>query len=221
MNFSYTVEEVNSLKEFKPELKVLKATKEIQYEFVLENQKKPPEPPKPNNPPEVNVKVTKSWIDETGKALTEGIPKDVSVKLVRKDSNGGRYDLETIKLNAGNNWSYIFSKLPSKGVIDGKDVDFSYTIVEVDIPKGFKANIKTVDSTDGVQYEFILKNQKKPPEPPKPPKPNNPPEPSNPPKPPTPDTGDNDSATLYFLVIMISLISIKCFRIKRNRNRIY
>lgn len=162
---------------------------------------------------DVNVKVTKAWKDEAGKELTKDIPKEVSVKLIRKDSNGGKYDLETIKLNDKNKWTYFFSNLPSKGIIEGNEVDFSYTVEEVNVPKGYKAELKPLKATEGIQYEFLLENQKKPPEPPKP---NNPPEPSNPPKPPTPDTGDNDSGTLYFLVIMISLLAKKMFLDKKT-----
>lgn len=146
---------------------------------------------------EVNVKVTKAWKDEKGQKLTKDIPKEVSVKLIREDSDGGKYDLETIKLNDENNWTHVFKNLPSKGILEDKEVDFSYTIEEVNAPKGYVAEIKTLEATEEAQYEFLLENQKKPPEP------------KNPPEPKAPETGDNDSANiLYVSAIIFSLLII-------------
>lgn len=64
-------------------------------------------------------------------------------------------------------------------------------------PKGYVAELKTLEATEEVQYEFLLENQKKPPEP------------KNPPEPKAPETGDNDSANiLYVSAIIFSLLII-------------
>lgn len=162
---------------------------------------------------DVNVKVAKAWKDEDGQKLTKDVPKEVSVKLIREDSDGGKYDLETIKLNDENKWTHVFENLPSKGILEGKEVDFAYTVEEVNVPKGYEANLKTMEATEEAQYEFLLENQKTPPEPPKPPEPKNPPEPK------TPETGDNDSANiLYFVAIIFSLLFVNRV-LNKNKNK--
>ena len=162
---------------------------------------------------DVNVNVAKAWKDEDGQKLTKDVPKEVSVKLIREDSDGGKYDLETIKLNDENNWTHVFENLPSKGILEGKEVDFSYTVEEVNVPEGYEANLKTMEATEEAQYEFLLENQKKPPEPPKPPEPKTPSEPK------TPETGDNDSANiLYFAAIIFSLLIVNRI-LNKNKNK--
>ena len=162
---------------------------------------------------DVDVKVTKQWKDEQGKEWEKDLPKSVQVKLIRQDASGGRYDLETVELNAENKWSYLFSKLPSKGIVDGEEKAFSYTVEEVDTPKGWKASVTPVTPLDGSQYEFILENQKKPEEPPEePPTPEEPPAPKEPPVP----TGASQSEYLY-LGIFSSALLLACCSAKRKK----
>lgn len=111
-------------------------------------------------PNDVDVKVTKKWLDKDGSELKENLPKFVEVKLIRKDSKGGSYDLETVKLNPKNNWTHKFEKLPSKGYVDGNLLDFSYEVVEINTPDGFKCNVNSVKPTDNVKYEYVIENKK-------------------------------------------------------------
>lgn len=109
---------------------------------------------------DVDVKVKKNWINKDGSEIKENLPKFAEVKLVRKDANGGIYDLETVKLSKDNNWTYKFENLPSKGYVGGTIVKFSYEIVEVNTPKGFKSEVKKEKPSGNVEYEYSVINTK-------------------------------------------------------------
>lgn len=109
---------------------------------------------------DVDLKVTKKWLDKRGTELKENIPESVNVKLVRNDAKGGKLDLETIELNAENHWMWSFENLPSKGYINGELVEFSYDVVELGIPKGFKSKIKKIKSKEQIGYEYLIENTK-------------------------------------------------------------
>lgn len=109
---------------------------------------------------DVNLEVSKKWLKKDGKELKENIPRFAKVKLIRKDAKGVKYDLETVKLDASNNWSYKFENLPSKGYVNGKVLDFSYEVAEVNVPNGFKCKIKKVDPKGNAKYEYCIENIK-------------------------------------------------------------
>lgn len=109
---------------------------------------------------DVEVNVHKKWMQNDGTEIDEGLPKFAEVKLIRKDSNGGTYDLETVKLSKDNNWTYKFENLPSKGYVDGTVLDFSYEVVEVNTPDGFTSKVKNITPKDDAEYEYDIVNTK-------------------------------------------------------------
>lgn len=115
-------------------------------------------------PNDVDLKVSKKWLNNDGSELKKNLPKFVKVKLVRKDAKGGSFDLETVKLNADNQWTYKFENLPSKGYVNGEVTEFSYEVVEVSKIKGFKCEIKKIKSKDKIGYEYSIENTKEKPE---------------------------------------------------------
>lgn len=68
------------------------------------------------------LKVKKEWNDDSNKDKKH--PSSIKVKLmanIKGDSN--KYEVETIELNANNDWSYEFKNLPSKS--NGKNIEYS------------------------------------------------------------------------------------------------
>ncbi len=63
---------------------------------------------------EKTVKAVKVWLDQSGNTIETGLPvSEVEVTLIRVDSNGNKVDLETVSLNEANNWTHLFTDLPT------------------------------------------------------------------------------------------------------------
>lgn len=89
--------------------------------------------------------VAKAWNDDNNR---DGIrPTSVTVQLM---ANGKAYG-EAVTLNAGNNWSYSWTKLPVND--NGKKID--YSIVETKVADGYTADVVEKDGT------FTLTNSHK------------------------------------------------------------
>lgn len=68
------------------------------------------------------LKVKKEWNDDNIK--DEKRPSSIKVKLMANiEGDSNKYEVETIELNAKNNWSYEFKNLPSKS--NGKNIEYS------------------------------------------------------------------------------------------------
>lgn len=148
---------------------------------------------------EINVKVNKVWKDKDGKELKDKHPKSATVRLIRKDNEGTEYELEDVKLNSSNDWSYIFSNLPSEGLVEGKNLKFTYEVKEINIPKGYKSDIRSVEPSEGIKEEFIIENKENIKEPPK------------------PKTGDSNKFTELGGLVVLSIIAISGLLYKKDR----
>ncbi len=83
----------------------------------------------------LTVRADKLWKEEDGETdLPEEEIKDysVDVTLVRIDGSGNEVDLETVTLNADNEWTWNFSDLPTKYTDsdDLKEYEYTYTVRE-------------------------------------------------------------------------------------------
>ena len=87
-------------------------------------------------PLRTNVKVSLDWKDEDGASR----PDEIEVTLCADDD-----EVETVKLNAGNNWEYTWENLLEKK----GSVDIEYTVSQTKIP-GYTldSNISRTESTD-------------------------------------------------------------------------
>lgn len=115
-------------------------------------------------PDEVQAKVNKTWLGADGTELGEGLPDFIEVGLYRIDENGTEVLLEKAKLTAADNWSQTFTKLPSRGFVNGAETAFAYEVREVAVPEGFKAAAST-EKTDDATYVTTLTNTREPTEP--------------------------------------------------------
>lgn len=97
------------------------------------------------------VNVTKVWKG------TESHPDSVEVTLVMIDAEGHKTELETVELNAANNWSATFEDLPAYYLDEnGTQQDYTYTVVE-----GTVANWtgEVVSSEEGNVVNLVLTNR--------------------------------------------------------------
>lgn len=72
---------------------------------------------------DINVKVEKKWLDESGIDITQtgDHPESIKVTLVNQDTDT---QLETVELNNANNWSYEFKDLPKANyTVEEESVD--------------------------------------------------------------------------------------------------
>ncbi|MCD7840087.1 MAG: Cna B-type domain-containing protein [Erysipelotrichaceae bacterium] len=130
------------------------------------------------NDGEVSVTVNKNWVTSNGDVIDSDsnlLPEFVTVQLVRVDDEGSEVNLESVKLNAENGWSYTFEELPtnytykvvetSEGdytstysdVIEGEDGNYSVTITNT-VETVNIAGIKTWDDAgnqDGKRPDSI------------------------------------------------------------------
>lgn len=83
---------------------------------------------------DIDVSVSKQWVDESGAVISEGVPASIDVQLIRNDSNDGSYPLETITLTAGSGWTHTFEKLPTRGMVGIDILHYTYTVQELPTP---------------------------------------------------------------------------------------
>lgn len=87
-----------------------------------------------------DITVTKEW---TGR--DDGVyPTEVTVSLIQ---NGRAYG-DPVTLNAQNNWSYTWERLPK--VID--DVEVDYQIVEHTVLEGYESSLEKTNDDTGIQF---------------------------------------------------------------------
>lgn len=98
---------------------------------------------------DVSLSVSKKWLDNAGAPLSGKLPASVDVQLIRKDSKGGAYPLETVQLTSANGWSHTFTKLPAKGRVNGEVLSFTYTVKEARV-SGFSTAYETVSPSEMV-----------------------------------------------------------------------
>jgi|GEM_PF-2810027 len=115
-----------------------------------------------NTPKFTKITVTKKWVDYKGKDLVDDLPESLKVNLYRsKEIEGAAFNvtgltpIETVELNAANNWTYTWDELLTKDEADGKK--FVYFVTEADTV-GFEAVRRSYDSwfIQGTQ-EFVNK----------------------------------------------------------------
>ena len=93
-----------------------------------------------------SVSVEKEWVNNHNKT----IPDSIKVQLYR---NGAKVDSE-VTLNKDNNWKYIWMKLEK---YDSNEVEYIYTVREVNVPDGFVATY------GGNDNKIIITNTTTPP----------------------------------------------------------
>lgn len=92
---------------------------------------------------EISVKVTKTWTDGDDQDAIR--PDSVVVQLKNGTENVG----DSVTLNAGNNWSHTWTKLPKNA--GGAAID--YTVDEVKVPTGYKKTVTKLEgSADLIEY---------------------------------------------------------------------
>lgn len=110
---------------------------------------------------DMELKVSKQWVDENDNPLTEGIADSVDIQLWRVDENGTEILLETIGLSPVNQWSHTFTALPTKGWVDGTILNFDYKAVESTSLTGFSTEY-TTSNIDAGHREQLIKNKRNP-----------------------------------------------------------
>lgn len=127
----------------------------------------------------LDLAVLKIWRDSGNE---DERPEELTIQLLK---NGILYD--TIKLNEGNNWKYEWTGLES---------GFVWTVVEVDVPSGYKVAIKKDASALVITNTKYSSSEITPPvvEPPEEPPKDNPPK-DNPQDNPPGDSQDNSTGT--------------------------
>ena len=89
------------------------------------------------------ITVTKQWVDESGNAVTSGLPDSITVQLYQ---NGERYG-DPVELTAAGDWSHLWLDLPEK---DDAGNLYVYTVKEPSVPDGFyNTNSGLAEGTDG------------------------------------------------------------------------
>ena len=98
--------------------------------------------------------VTKDWVNETKQAT----PDSVTVQLMQQLGNETAVAYgDSVALNAGNEWTYTFEKLPTYGKnAAGKLVAYTYSIKELNVP-GYQTtgNVLKGDAANGYTVELV------------------------------------------------------------------
>lgn len=100
----------------------------------------------------IDITAKKNWSDDTG---FESNRKDVTVELWRSTNQYDWSNKEVIgtqTLNSTNNWSYIWQKLKSAGVVNNSTVNYYYKIVETKVG-GVAVSNGTIIKTNNGYYE--------------------------------------------------------------------
>ena len=176
----------------------------------------------PQDPPKIDIKITKEWIGKIRDSITVNLYAD-----------GKKIDSKVITKEMG--WEYTFKGLDKEK--DGRDIVYTIeeepikgydTEIEGDINKGFKITNEEVpenpdtkppgkpEKPDEIDPNF--------PEKPNPSQPKNPESPSSPGRPITvPQTGEGTDPYIYVILLMSSFAGLSLLRIKRRykkeRNR--
>ncbi|MCT2150659.1 Cna B-type domain-containing protein [Dermabacter vaginalis] len=145
-----------------------KVTGDAASGFTITNTQTPP--------PTTSVDVAKVWKSFDGSDLDSALTTPVRVQLMKTVDGKTTPVGEPVELSAENNWTHAFTDLPEWQLIDGKKVDVSYSVQEIEV-EGF-----TLAVTGDVKSGFTITNTQTPPPTPTP-------EPTPTPTPePTPET---------------------------------
>ena len=149
-----------------------KVTGDAEKGFTITNTQTPP--------PVTSVDVTKVWKSADGSVLDADSTVPVKVQLL--ESTGGEKSPvgDPVELNAENGWKYSFNDLPQWKLVDGKKVDVTYSVEELNV-EGFTSKVMG-DAASG----FTITNTQTPPPSTPPTPPSTPPTPPvTPPEPPS------------------------------------
>ncbi len=105
-----------------------------------------------NNVYLIDVPVSKVWLDEEGKPMTDAanLPESLAIKLTGSDGSTYNETLQGSEI-ANENWKHVFTDLPST-LEDGTPIIYAISETE---PLGYKQNATSGNQTTG----FILTNQ--------------------------------------------------------------
>ena len=97
------------------------------------------------------IKVKKAWNDDNNKDNKR--PRSIKIKLMANlEGDNNKYEVETVELNAKNDWSYEFKDLPSKS----GGTEINYTVKEVGEKDG---KIKIDEQNYKVEYSYDESNR--------------------------------------------------------------
>ncbi|MBR6667990.1 MAG: Cna B-type domain-containing protein, partial [Clostridia bacterium] len=94
---------------------------------------------------DTTIEVNKTWVGDAGKE--DARPQSVTIQLYQ---NGAPMAGKTLELNASNNWSGEFTKLPS---VDENDASYVYTVKEAAVVPGYVGSV-----TGSVEDGFTVTN---------------------------------------------------------------
>ena len=100
-------------------------------------------------PETTELKVNKAWKDTEGKDLDADATVPVKVQLVGKVGDDTSYIGQPVELNADNEWTYTFEKLPKTRTVDGKQIEVEYTVEEQGV-EGTRAVKMEGNAKDGL-----------------------------------------------------------------------
>ena len=151
----YSVKEVGATKGFKPKVNPV----EVATDFDRSNGKI-------NGNRIVNVKqenlieitVKKIWQDANGADKTTGLPLEIGLNVIGKDSTGRVVSTTEIKLNAGNHWTAKLKDMHTE-TNDGKAI--TYTVEEKTVPGYLNGKIDFNNDSKG-NYSFTVTNKEIP-----------------------------------------------------------
>ncbi|NPD30630.1 Cna B-type domain-containing protein [Eggerthellaceae bacterium zg-1084] len=110
------------------------------------------------DPQDVEVTVTKRWVDASGTDLTADIPDTIGVVLVQIDENGAERALDHVQLTATDGWTHTFTQLPARGKANGAVVAYRYEVREAESAEGFTAKDPVVTRVDDTHTSVALTN---------------------------------------------------------------
>ena len=117
--------------------------------FTIVNQHKP----------EVEISIAKVWDDNDN--IDQVRPSAVTARVMRSVEGGASEQVDSITLNADNQWKASVKGLPTT---DANGNQYTYTVVE-DAVSGYKGTVESSSSKDAngnVSYAFTLKNSHAP-----------------------------------------------------------
>ncbi len=100
---------------------------------------------------EMTVTATKIWVDEEGNTIETGLPVNaVDVTLIRVDEEGNKVDLETVSLNEDNDWTHVFTDLPT---------NYTYETREETVVTGYAPGYRVEKDEDGNEIITIINSK--------------------------------------------------------------
>ncbi len=149
-----------------------KVTGDAEKGFTITNTQTPP--------PVTSVDATKVWKSADGSVLDADSTVPVKVQLLESTVGEKSPVGDPVELNAENGWKYSFNDLPQWKLVDGKKVDVTYSVEELNV-EGFTSKVMG-DAASG----FTITNTQTPPPSTPPTPPSTPPTPPvTPPEPPS------------------------------------